>query len=196
MISGYQFFKIYWHTKLHFTSKYDAFKYAKAPNSITKEFYQGRDDFNRFEFWSTYFNDANEALDFCVYNYAEGNYNWFYEDFELAKKLYFVRKGIFTSLSRYVDKDMEMIKNIMDIEGKTFSELASKTKSGNHPPLLQLLMKNKIIKETICIFDGTGLHQGFLQKWNDDNRIDPFINKLTYDCLKYKPFVLAFSKRK
>lgn len=195
MISGFNYFKVYTTVKLHFTAKYDAFKYSGIPSHLTKEVYQNRKDFSRFEMHSQKFNNLTDALDLCVFNFSEGNHNWFYEDFAIAEKLYYNKLGLFTSLSKYVDEDMEIIKTVMSVEGKTFSELCDNTKSGKQPPLLQMLLRNKIRKETLCIFDGVGSHQGFIQKWYDSNKIDPLINKTLGLCLKYKPFVLAISKR-
>lgn len=195
MITGFNYFKVYTTAKLHFTSKYDAFKYTNTPSQLTKELYQSKKEFNRFEFQSRNFGNLTEALDLCVFNFSEGNENWFYDDFSIAQKTYYKKLGLFSSLSKYVDEDMVKIKEVMSVEGKSFKELCDKTNSGKQPPLLQMLLRNKINKESLCIFDGVGANQGFLQRWYDNNKIDPLITKTLGICLKYKPFVLSISKR-
>jgi len=170
--------------KLHFTTAYDLFKYHNQAKSITKEKFHDRKDYPRFEYWGQKL-QKEDALDFCLFNFAHNTPDWFYQEFDSAKDKYLETKGYFSAITKNLKEEKSLIDKVMSEKNIRFSDLISLTKSKNKPPLLQLVLHNRLSKEFVCLLDN-----GFIDSWAEEYHNDPLISKELRDLTKYKPFVI------
>lgn len=187
MISGFQFYKIYTAIKLHFTTSYNALKYnVDSSKSINRDTYDNRKDVLRMEYWSQKFQTKQHAMEFCIFNFVYNTGDWFYNDFDEANSIYLKIKSFYGALSKNLKDDILYIKNT----NTKFSDLINPTKSGNKPPLLQMVLHGNISKEFVCISD-----DGFINRWMEEYNNDPFISRELNILTKYKLFVNILSDR-
>lgn len=189
MIGGFRFYSIYRSIHLHFTTDYDALKYGSNTKKITIEAYENRKDLSIFEFYAGKIQSTQDALKFCVFNFANGDKTWLYEDYPFAEAIYNRTSSYYFALNYNLKKEMSTIDSIMAKQDIPFSTLITITKTGNRPPLLQLVLTNGISKEFICLLDN-----GFIDIWCKEYENDPLISGILENLQCYKPFVKLFSR--
>lgn len=188
MISPYQFFKIYSGVQLHFTSKsYDMFKYAGKSKTINRESFDNRRDKSRFIVWSQKIESLDDALKLCVFNFLY-NTQWLYDSFDVAKDRLLNKNKYYSTFTRNISKDYEFLNRLKISKQISFKDLTEPTKSGNKPPILQLVLQDVISIEFCCISSRTS---EFLSTWK--NSLDPLVIESMMKMEKYTPFIYKFA---
>lgn len=189
MLSGYGFFKVYHPVKLHFTSSYDALKYKSGSKSINRDTFNNRKDKQRFDYWASKVQSKEEALELCIFNFANNNKTWFYTDYNEAKAVLFKTKAYYGALKKNLKEETLFVERIMKEQKVRFSQLIKSTSSGDIAPLLQLFLKGKVSKEFMCFLDN-----GFLNEWMVEYSADPLVQEELGHLTKYKQFAILLSK--
>jgi hypothetical protein len=185
MLSGYEFFKIYHSLHLHFTSaKYDVFKYNGKTNASYSAFERRRDKL-RFDSFANKLIGKHKAGQFCIANFVYGSNHFIYEPYDDGYDVYLHWKKIRESVTHTFEKDIGYLNRI--VENKPGINLFEKTKSGNHPPLLQVGLAQMVGVETLCIIDKE--HREFFDNWMLICDNDPMVTEKLLMWKKYQPFV-------
>lgn len=189
-MNGYCFYKVYSGIRLHFTTNFDALKYGGNCKSVTEESFHNRRDKSRFDQWAAKIN-KNDAIQFCVFNFAHSDNNWFYGEFETARLTYLKTKGYFAALKYNITNELQLIENLKQDKNLTFKNVISYTKSGFKPPLLQLMVRGSVSKEFVCLLDRTS---NFLESWMEQSTDDPLMSIEVKNLTAYKPYCNILSK--
>lgn len=185
MLSGFEFFKIHHSLKLHFTSaSYDVLKYNGKTN-ISQQSFENRRDKMRFSSFANKLIGKNKAGHFCIANFVYGSNNFIYEPYDDAYEVYLQWKKVRESITRTFEKDVKFLNDLKS--GRAGQDFFSQTKSGNHPPVLQVVLGGRISIETACILDTE--HAGFFDICRELYDNDPMVNKTLLRWKKYQPFV-------
>jgi len=190
MLSGYGFFKVYHPVKLHFTSSYDALKYKSGSKSINQDTFNNRKDRHLFDYWGGKVQSKEEALELCVFNFANNSKTWFYSDYSDAKTILLKTKSYYGALKKNLKNETLFVERIMKEQKIRFTQLIQSTTSGDIAPMLQLFLKGKVSREFMCFLDN-----GFLNDWLVEYSTDPLIQEELVNLTKYKPFAILLSKR-
>jgi hypothetical protein len=188
MISAYGVFKIYHPVNLHFTSNYDIFKYNSKIKSINRDIFEERNDKLLFEILSSKLDNAEETLKFCVFNSLR-NSLWLYDAFEISKECYLNGNKFYSNFKRNIKQDYDVIESIKRSKQIQFSEISNPTRSGNKPPIVQLLLKNNISIECCCLLNSK---LNFTDTW--ESCLDPLVQDYKTKICKYTNFVLKFNR--
>jgi len=186
MLTPYKFFKIYRATQLHFTTQYDIFKYLGKSQNISKEAYEDRNDHARFSHWYNHVGGNNEAMKFCVFNFLYSD-DWFYHSIDEARNKYIKKKKFYSKFKENIQNESSILDNIKRSKAISFTEIVEPTRSGNQPPILQLLYQDRISIEFVCLLNN---HYNFCDEWK--RSIDPLVEESTRRILKYTPFMLKY----
>jgi len=187
-IQSYKFYKIYSAVNLHFTSSYDIFKYKGKTRTISGDAFDKRSDKSRFSYFAKFINSDKHALQFCVFNFLY-NTDWLYKDYASANDKYFEKNKFYSTFTRNITNDFDTIESIRKNKDVSFESLFEETRTGNPPPILQLLWKNDISIEFVCLCDAT--YHLFEQLKNSK---DPLVKEEVRKICKYSPFVVSFRK--
>lgn len=188
MITGYTFYKAYTPVKLHFqqTTKYNAITYCSKSNTITGESFERRKDRGIFDYWAGHFNSKRDAFEFCLYNFANNSFDWFYDKYDSAKDIWLNTKSFYSAWNKNYQDELKFIESIVSEKSMTFDRMLRSTSSGARPPLLQLLLTKKISREFVCIND---IDHKYLEDWLKEYQFDPFINSELKKLISYQEFV-------
>ncbi len=182
MLSGWEFFKIHKALDLHFhDEKYDVIKYNGAIN-VNPEAYGVRNDQYRFDYYGNKFFNKTKAAHFCIANFVGLHDNFVYAPYEDAENYHLHWRRIQESISKVFGDDLRKIK---DRAGDM--DLFSKTKSGNLPPIVQMIKARFITFETAAILEREV--QKFLTTSREMCNNDPYMSRIMLICEKYVPFV-------
>jgi len=185
MLSGFEFFKIHRSLHLHFTSKsYDVMKYNGRTNASFASFENRRDKL-RFDSFANKLIGKNKAGQFCIANFVYGSTNFIYEPYDDGYEVYLHWKKVRESITRTFEKDVAYINRL--VSSRAAFDLFAQTKSGNHPPILQVALGGHISVESLCIIDKE--HTEFFDKWSTICNNDPYVEKVLLKWKKYQPFV-------
>jgi hypothetical protein len=185
MLSGFDFFKIYHSLHLHFTSsKYDVLKYNGRTN-VSFEVFDRRRDSMRFNSFAHKLIGKNKAGRFCIANFVYGSKNFIYEPYDDAYEVYMKWKKVRESITRTFEKDVSYLNTLAS--SRAAFDLFAKTKKGNYPPILQVVLGGHISIETVCILDKE--HKEFFDNWKEICQNDPYVEKELLKWKKYQPFV-------
>ena len=188
MISPYGFFKIYHPVNLHFTSTYDVFKYNSKIKNINRDMFEERNDKVMFEILSSKIDNVETALRFCVFNSLR-NSLWLYDAFEISKECYLNSNKFYSNFTRNIKQDYDVIESIKRSKQIPLSDITTPTRSGNKPPIVQLLLKNSISIEFVCILNS---NSNFTDTWK--SCLDPLVQDYRIKICKYTNFVLKFNR--
>jgi hypothetical protein len=189
MISPYQFFKIYSGVQLHFTSSgYDFYKYAGKSKTINKESFDNRRDKYRFIIWSQKIESPDDALKLCVFNFLYDT-QWLYDSFDVAKERLLNKNKYYSTFTRNITKDYGILNQLKLSKQISFRELTEPTRSGNKPPILQLVLQNVISIEFCCMCNSIN---NFTDTWKSS--LDPLVKEEANKICKYLNFMLQFSR--
>ena len=192
MISGFATYQIYMATQLHLTGKYDLFKYGVNAKRWNIEAYQKRNDQHKFESLGHKVYKAKVAIEFCAANFVHGKQDWLYHEISDANDVYHGWRGYLESFAYRFKTEFNIMQQTMTERSMTFDDMVSKTASGNHAPLLQMLIKGYVTPEFILKLDE---HKLFLDGWVTEYDSDPFIKKRLHMITKYRPLFNLFRKR-
>lgn len=173
---GFEVYKIFFAIQLHFNSdSYDYFKYnGKCRESTVYSSYQKRRDrihfeiigreFSReelinifFAYFMTYPNDSH-PIGKSILNFAKsGEYRkW---------------KSNIQNVEYYFQEDLKKIKKILSDNDKKFKHLLKPSKSSHLPPIVLLVKRGHIRKETYIILDSILNLTSKMNKLLDDDDI-------------------------
>ncbi len=170
--------------KLHFTSKYDYFKYHGKTRADLQGVQYRRDKWSYVKIGKRY---DKELQDFIVANMVcEYPITWVRNlTGPEAEKNFVEWKKRKESISYIVSEECDTLVDFLDEKSLKFKDLF-KVKGGQHPLLLRLHFQKYVSIETLLILASL---LGFMSKWDreiDDDVIWPEVsNKLR----KYGPFV-------
>jgi hypothetical protein len=180
-MTPFEAYKLYLAVKQHFTApSYDYFKYNGKVKANLESFESRKDKYMFYKL-----SKKENLLDYLVANLSEDPNIWVgdlvNQDSELVYKKYMSRKESLT----YIFKND--IDNLLEDFDQNF-----KVENGDYPPLLKLLIRKKINKETFIIINDC---VSFFASWNK-NIIDPVLwPTISMNCKKLYPF-MNFEKEK
>lgn len=184
-MNGWEVFQIYQPIHLHFTTKYDLFKYGKKTKSVSFDSYNKRKDKQVFESLARKATTKEEVGGLCVANFLQSD-DWIYKEIKDSWVVYIEWKSIRSNLRENVNHDLDVLSKIVEAKKvESFSDLF-RAKSGKLPPLLQLYQTKRVISETVCYLD---TKHDFLLSWIDIIRNDPLAASNVFKLMKYKPFI-------
>jgi hypothetical protein len=192
-MNGYKFYEIYSTLKLHFTTPYDLFKYARKTKTINKASYEKRKEKLRFEYWSNHFASEKKAGQFCMANFLYNDIGWFYQAYAQAEEVFLKWKALTENLKSSTQNAVILLKKTLEEKQVNYEYLIHKTPKGNRPPLLQLFLAGQLSKEHLAILDALG--HPFLDAWQEQYEIDPFISDQIFLIKKYQPFIINMSNK-
>lgn len=185
MLTGWDFFRISNSLKLHFTTeKYDCVKYG-GKTTTTYDSFQRRRDKLRYDSFAHKLIGDKKAGHLCIANFVYGSKNFLYEPYDDAYDVYLKWLKIKESITRVFEKDVGYLNRL--VESKDNLNLFESTKSGNYPPLLQVLMGGHITVETACILNKE--HKDFFDKFMLLCQNDPMVSEMMLKWKKYQTFV-------
>lgn len=158
MIDGFTLYKINRAVKLHFTQQeYNVFIHKTNINGMTFESYLKSKSYNTFETVVHRFKDKHDAVEYLVANYAYGNFNPLFNNYdgELNRSTWIKRKQ---SLTKVFESDLDSIELVMDKMEINKSSILS----GDMPILLNSFLSNIITVETVFLLNK---EYNFLSKW-------------------------------
>lgn len=178
-LSPYEFFRIYHSIDLHFTSKYDFFKYRGKTKPIPHSSFIRRPDYQRFVYYARRVDTQQACEDYCVSNFAYRDSNgssFIYSDVDVSDSIY--KKYVKTkdSLSQTFKEDLQYI-----LQSNTI------IKSIKSFDLLRLSIDKKVNIETVIILNR--IYMKFLEEWKNETAIDPYLNSVVNRYIKFSPFV-------
>lgn len=195
MISGYQFYRIHHSLNLHFTSNFDVLKYGYQSKSVSLELFNNRKDKGRFDIFANKINSDTKAIHFCIANFVHNTDGWIYREYDDADAIYTQWNKYYDSFSYEFKTEYIFLTKMMHEKGIKFNDMLVPTTSGNYPPLLQLLLHNKVTPEFVCTLDSKF---EFTDGWYEGSRNDPYVEKEVFILKKYTPLcsVIKNNKRK
>lgn len=193
MLSGFALYRTYQALNLHFTSKFDVLKYGQAPKTFTREVFEKRSDKIRFDSFARKIPE-DEAFKFCLANFVHNKDKWFYEDLTDQWDVYLSWKKYFDAFAYHFDLEQKIVDDVMRDKDVTMSQMLQETKSGNQPPLLQMLLHGKVTPEYVVTLDHT---LKFVGEWNALYKgVDPFVEQKLFVLTKYSKLCYILSKGK
>ena len=185
MITGFKFFTIYKSLHLHFTSSFDITKYGSNSKTLKIETYKNRHDRYKFESFSNKLNSEKESYDFCLANFVHNSDDWIYKDFKDSDAIYKKWKGYTDGFLYRITNDYKLLESIRKKHNIALVDMFKQTKSGNHPPLLQLYLHKKVSPEFVCTLEP---YFNFLEEWDTlYKNTDPYLGKQLFLLTKYVP---------
>jgi len=182
-MDSYKFFSIYQGIYLHFNSKYDFIKYGTKNKSITLEKFDNRKEKILLENVAKRINNTENAIHLCVANSIVDS-NWIYQDYEDCKERLYESRRFYLNYFDNIRKDVSIINEVMVAKKMTFDMVTSLTKYGNIPPIIQLVKKDIISYQTVCLMNKK---KNFTDDWI--NKIDPIIIRERNRVERYTPFL-------
>ena len=181
-MTPFEAYKLYTAVKNHFTSEsYDYFKYNGKVNASENSFEVRKD---KYKFYKL--SKHEDPLTFLVANFSENRKLWVGDLFDTDRQMvyneYLRRKQ---SLTYMFESDID---NLLE----DFDENFLVPKDGDYPPLLNLLVRKKISKETFIIINDCVRFFGVWNKQISDPVLWP---QIALNCRKLYPF-LEYDKAK
>lgn len=186
MLSGYEFYKVYFPLHLHFTTSYDVFKYSgRLQKTVNINVFNSRKDKPLFESWGNRSNGAISAGHLTIANFIYSNDDFIYnepsEAFDVYKQWKTKRES---TLEVFKYDCIELQRHFTKVA--SWDAFLHKTNSGKTAPLLQLYQFRRIHPESIIILDSVC---PFIDAWGLEYAIDPMISTALFKLQKYRPFV-------
>ena len=152
MHDGFEVFKTYLAIKLHFTTdNYDYFNYGGKVNCKLETFTKRNDRYFFHKLSKQY--DKYEITDFFVANFLDDDRQWVGNLLSKdGKQVYFNYKKYTDGISYHFRNDCLRIADDFSIRSLSFDSGFS-CNNGQHPRLLQLLIKKNITFQTTVILD-------------------------------------------
>lgn len=188
-IGPFAFFRIYQGIHLHFTSKYDVFKYQFKSPTINKDTFDDRKDRGRFDYWAGKYQTPNEALESSTFNFLRSS-DWLYKSFDESRDWYLEKKKFYSSFTKNIKADHDYIRQLRQDKALSFSEIIQPTRRGNKPPLLQIYLQGHVSIEFMCLLNSS---HNFCSEWKSHFANDPLVTEEINKIEKYTPFVIKFS---
>ena len=184
-MNGWEFFQIYSPIKTHFTTKYDIFKYHGKTKHFTHAQYEKLRGRGIYEMFATSCVSKRTAGKLVLANCAyRNNPNWIFEGKREAQECLIEWEKVQQSPLAVFTHDLKVINETTN--SMSWDEITNNTRAGRLPPLLQLVVSNRIHSETVIILDH---FRNIIDTWRDNIFGDPVgvdgVNKL---C-KYRPFI-------
>lgn len=149
-MDGFQAYKFYLATKLHFTQKnFDVFESKGNAKNCSLSAFERRKDRKWFELLARKFNTPQEYIQFLVASAAYGSLGNIY-DLEKSFETHKEWKKNKEMMTRIIQRDIEDTKSIRDLL------------SGNPPQLIHLIVAGKIHIETAVALNRK---MGFASSW-------------------------------
>jgi hypothetical protein len=168
--------------KLHFTTKYDFFKYNGKTNQ--KVDLQGKKDKWNYVGLAKKYEDRLQ--DFYVANFIASEVTWSGHLMRPeADKVYVDWRKRIESLTYIISEDCDSLVEFLDQKELQFDDLF-KVKGGQHPLLLRLFFQNHITLETLLTFASI---LKFVPKWDRDIEDDIVWPEVSTKLKKYRPFI-------
>lgn len=175
----YEFYQTWKPIHLHFISSYDYIKYHGKVKSISYDELIRKKEYPLIRTFASKIPLA-QGKDFCIANYAADRDTFLFQGYEDARKTYVEWEKRQQSLTEYFKNDLHLI-----AESNTI--IASIKNKEGPPKLLQLMVQNKVSKESVIILDRVFL--SFIDTWVDWLKADPYLSKAVARLIKYRPFV-------
>lgn len=179
IVHGIEVYRTYLAFKQHFSNEnFDFFKY-EGKVKAKEETYQGRRDFWKFEYLGRKYTDTEIKERFLsVFVYSDNPTKvWVGEVLKESNKDWIEYRKRWGSISYLFKEDIDYLKSKGDLNSIL-------NISKGHPILLREYIKDKVMLETLLIFD---IVCGFQKVW-DSKLIDPVWRNLSTLLTNYKPF--------
>ena len=183
-MKAFDAYQMYLAIKMHFQGNYDYHKYNGKINASQDKFQTRNDKYFFQKLAKLYKEEELEML--LVSNFIRSGNVWVGKLFEdEARNNYLETRGRHERIKYVFTEDVGQLKLYLDVANKPFAELFA-VRNGQHPLLLQMLLKHKITLESFIIIAET---MQMFDKWNteiQDTVVWPDIYK---KCMKYRPFL-------
>lgn len=187
-MNGYQFFCLYHPIHLHFTTKYDIFKYNKKVKPVTEGSFGHRKDSRLFEGWARRFNTPTHAEGFVVANFAYSDNKWIYSSSHEAGEIYDNWKTTTENIEQTLKHDFSILsKKAKGTSPEEVKVLFQKTGQNYVAPAIQSVLEGQISKESLCLIDSCILP--CFDRWLISYSSDPLISQEIKKLAKYSPFL-------
>lgn len=183
MVDGFQAYKYFLATKLHFTTdKYDVFD-KNGRVMASREAFDSRRDRGLFERLASKFKTERDLVQYLVANFAYGNNNVIYSsDSDEFYEKWMARKQ---SMTRLFEIDILSIGRWLEKEQKPFEYLFNTEDCS--PPLLNMYLSKAITIETMSIINDIDPYldrwEPLIMLWKDEFRVIRKVRKF----IKYNP---------
>ena len=184
-MTPFETYQLYNALRLHFTTKYDFFKYG-GRTRVTKESFDRSK--HRFQFVGLNRKYGDNIKDFLVANFVEDQIKWVGN---LDEKNYEKWRNKQEKLAYIFQMDCDVIKQYGSEKGMSFDEFF-KSKDQQHPLLLKLYYQQKITLETLVIINKL---LSFAHQWDEQLNHDVLWNDTQRRMLKYEPFLKINKKQ-
>lgn len=174
-MNAYETCRTYLALKLHFTSKYDYFKY-NGKVSITPDAFDKRKDKYKFLGLSKRYSDQ-EIVDYFVANFIRGN-NWVGT---FTKECLLDHQKQFQSLDYIYKNDLE---NLLTTDDSF--DILFECGQGTHPRLLRQYLGKKVCLETMVILEKILQYRARWDKEISETYLWPSVSTLIEN---YTPFI-------
>lgn len=187
MHDGFEVFKTYLAIKLHFTTdNYDYFNYGGKVNCKLETFTKRNDRYFFHKLSKQY--DKYEITDFFVANFLDDDRQWVGNLLRKdGKQVYLNYKKYTDGISYHFRNDCLRIADDFSTRSLSFDSGFS-CNNGQHPRLLQLLIKKNITFQTTVILDH---FLGFAKRWDkqiSEKFIWPILSKRLKNFKKFVKF--------
>ena len=184
MITEYEVYKIFHALYLHFTTKYDFFKYKGSTPRLTRGTYNNQKQKYFFENIAHKYKTQDEVINYFVFvlRYLDFSSKYIASYANLHEE-YISFKGFQERLEYEFEKDLKVILDFLKSSNKRFSEMLG---PWFPPDIIRMNQEGQIFEETIIILNRYIKFFKNIDKEFPD--FDVWENlKSRYD--KYKPFV-------
>lgn len=176
-------YKMYLALKLHFTTdNYDVIENKGRVRASRHAFAKRKDLFSIKKISKTYSDE--EIANFLISNFVSGNRWGGIFDSE-AGKTYILWKGKMESLTYNFNKELDKIKDDLEIQEKPFKFAFEITKA-QHPYILKAYLRNDISIETLVILEKI---YPFVETFDGELKTDILWPDISRMIKKYKPFL-------
>jgi hypothetical protein len=142
-----EFYKVYKATKLHFTQKkFNLFK----QNAVAGEYeFDNQNDSRLMIPLANILTGKADAAKTCIANFSNYDY-WLTHDFSKIKKYRTIWDAYRKKPQETFRADLETLRGSID---KPIQDFITPTKSGNHPPIIQMWMNEIVTADFLCTVD-------------------------------------------
>jgi hypothetical protein len=186
VINGYGCYLKYLAIKSHFLNdRYDYFQYNGGIRANPKS-YAKRTDKLMFEKLARLVKTESEVEAFFVSNFILDSHVWVGDTLnEAARELYLKWRKRIESVSYLYKQDLIELKESTE----PIQTIMFECKEGQHPILLKLYLRRKIMLETLVILDK---FFNFFTAWDKEIKERIIWPEVSKKCKKYRPFVETF----
>tara|TARA_B110000503_G_scaffold116592_1_gene175883 strand:- start:1537 stop:2151 length:615 start_codon:yes stop_codon:yes gene_type:complete len=188
MIQPYDAYSYYMAIKLHFElDSYDALKYNFKSSATPKAFFARKDKYY-FAKLAKKFVESKDLVAYYVSNFVRGS-KWVGDMLENGDDNYNAWRKYSDALTYRFSEDIDTLVDYINKKEIKFDDLfLSSNDSGQHPPIIRLLLQEDVSLETVVLLEKI---LGFVKRLDKNITETLLWPEMSLKIRKYKPFVNA-----